>query len=126
MRRIKEGEKEMTTTDTFAVLVVGGKYYHMFLNGGTDGAETEIKVEDISGALRSLGEMLQDNVLTDVEVQCSDGSILSTFKIYDSQGGVVLSVVGNERTTWAKANFEMHGLQIPIHFGMVAKVNTGD
>ena len=116
----------MTTTDTFVDITVSGEEYVMFLNGGTDGSETEIKVLDVSGALRSLGEMLQGKSLTDLEVQCSDGSILGTFKIYDAQGGVVLSCVGNERTTFIKANLEIHELNIPIHFGMVAKVNTTD
>lgn len=117
----------MTTTDTLGYVVVSGKKYFVFLNGGTDGSDTEIKLYDDGGTARSLGEALEGNVLQEVALQSTDGSILTTFAIYDPQGAKLHSFVGNERTArdllW---NLRIKGIHVRIERGTIMKVNTGD
>ena len=116
----------MTTTDTFFIAKVSGEWFHGFLNGGTDGAETEIKNEDIAGALEEVGKHYRGKTLQYIAFQCSDGSILATAKLYAKGGGVVFSFVGNERTTWPEYNLEIPNLNIPMEDGMKLKINTTD
>lgn len=115
----------MTTTDSYMVVVCGGESHFGFLNGSTDGTETEIKIQDVANNLESFGKALAGQTLNEVYIQCSDGSILTTFKLYDPAAGVILSAYGNERTTWPW-NLVIKGLNIPIKSGMLTKLNCAD
>lgn len=117
----------MTTTDVLGrIKTSGGNLYQLFGNGFTDGNETELKIREIGGALQSLGDAIPGQTITELALQCSDGSILTTCKLYDIDAGVIASWRGNERTTWAFTNLDVKGLAIPVRKGMVLKVNTGD
>lgn len=117
----------MTTTDVQGRIVAGGGLHHLWLNGATDGTETEIKVRGLGGELSSIGEALLGQVLQNIAIQASDGSILTTLKLYDNAGGVLLSIRGNERTVRnLLTNASVGNLNIKITSGMLLKVNTAD
>ena len=117
----------MTTTDTIAIITTQDRRkYFCFLNGSTDGTETEIKIYDLAGATISVGEHLNGQTITRIEVMCSAGSILGTLRLYAKSGGRVLAAVGCERTSNQRANLDIKNLNIPIETGMLMKVNTTD
>jgi len=116
----------MTTTDVQGKIVTNGGMWHLWGDGITDGVETELKVRDITGNLRSVGEILNGQTLQELLLQCSDGSILTSAKLYGPDGGVLASWRGNERTTHQFANLHAAMLSIPMRKGTVLKVTTAD
>lgn len=116
-----------TTSDTVGYIKASGTKYFLFLNGSTDGNETEIKLYEDGGGTKSLGEALEGKTLEEIALQVSDGSILTTCKVYEGQGTTKLSFVGNERTArdllW---NLRVQNLQVPITRSMTMKINCGD
>lgn len=117
----------MTTTDVLGYVKASGEKYFLFGNGFTDGSETEWKIFDDGGSTKSLGEQLEGKTLEEIGVQLTDGSILGTLKVYDPQGAVIISLVGNGRSVrdliW---NMRVAGLSILLQQGHNIKVNTTD
>jgi hypothetical protein len=117
----------MTTTDTQCIIKASGKYYHAYLDGGTDGAtETEIQIRDQAGNLKSFGKALKGLMLESLEFQCSDGSILSAASLYGNDSGRVLKAVGCERTIHTRSNLKLAPLSVQITEGMILKIATAD
>lgn len=116
----------LTTTDTLGILVVNGKRYAMFLNGSTDGNETEIMVYYDNGGTRSIGDAFDGQTLTSLYLQLSDGSILTTAIFYDDAGGKKLSFKGKERTNSDVYNLVAENLNVQITKGMTLKINCAD
>ena len=116
----------MTTTDVQARILASG-LNHAWLNGTTDGSETELQIRDIAGSAKSFGDHLEGQTLRSLRIQLSDGSILTTCILYDEKGGVLASWRGNERTGHDFLyTLRADGLSIPMRKGMKLKVNTGD
>jgi len=118
----------MTTTDTHGRAITNGGIYHLWLDGGTDGTETEIKVRAVSGTLNSIGDALKGQTLSRLTLQCSIGSILTTCKLYSPNGGVIASyrageILAQDGPPW---NLDVQGLAIQLQEGMVLKINTTD
>lgn len=117
----------MTTNDVQGRVVAGGGLHHLWLDGTTDGAETEIKVRGLGGDLSSIGEALLGQVIQNIAIQVSGGGILTTLKLYDNAGGVLLSIRGNERTSRNfLVNAHVGNLNIKVTSGMILMVNTAD
>lgn len=116
----------MTTTDILGFARCGNKNYTIFLNGSTDGTETNTQVYTPGGVLKDFGEALAGQTLNRLALQCSDGSILSTVILYSSDGGVLLSAVGCERTSNQRYNIDLQNLSIRIEDGMLLKTNCAD
>lgn len=117
----------MTTTDVQVKFITNQGLYHGWLDGSTDGTETNTQIRDISGALRDVGDHLQGQTLLGFDVQLSDGSILTTAKLYSKSAGIVGSWRGNERTAHDMlCNLRVRGLSILIEKGMLFKTNCAD
>lgn len=117
----------MTTTDIFGKITTDRGIYFLYGNGFTDGSETELKIQDMANALVSVGEHLAGQRITSIGIQCTDGSICTTLKLYGKDSGVVASWRGNERTVSSlRWNLMIHGLTIPMEKGMILKINTAD
>lgn len=82
-------------------------------------------------ASASLGDVA-GQVVTGIEVQCSDGTILNYMQITASDGGQVIQVKGSERlgaggsATHSNVNLCVTPLSIPVERGMTLNVNTSD
>ena len=116
----------MTTTDLFGRIKAGGKLHFLYGNGFTDTSATELKIQDMSGALISIGEHLAGQQIQELAIMCSDGSILTSAIITDKEGGVLASWRGNERGHDDFFNLESTGLSLPMEKGVILTVNTGD
>lgn len=128
----------MTTSDIQLVLTTtDGRRHHGYLDGATDGAETEIKCRDLAGTLTPVGEFLEGKVIQRIEVQVTDGSILTTLKYYAKTGQATHTFYGGERPIAgdltlnafgqdAARNIDIRGLAIKVEKGAVLKVNCAD
>ena len=118
----------MTTTDVLGRIDTGTGLHFLYGNGFTDGTETELKVQDLGGNLVSLGDHLAGKAIREIAVQCSDGSVCTTLKIYSPTGGVIAYWRGRERLVGNDMhyNLEAKGLALRIERGMLLKINTGD
>ena len=100
----------------------------LYLGTATDGTEKEL-VSQSAGA--SIGDVA-GQVVTGIEVQCSDGTILNYMQITASDGGQVIQVKGAERlgaggsATHSNVNLCVTPLSIPVERGMTLNVNTSD
>ena len=99
----------------------------LYLKTGANGA-LELLSE---GASASLGDVA-GQVITGIDVQCSDGTILTYLQITGSDGAQVLNVKGGERIAagGATANNNMNmclsPLSIPVVRGMTLNTFTAD
>jgi len=116
----------MTTTQCLCWAEFQGGSAPILFNGNiTDGANTEIT--SFIGA-NSIG-VFENSVLTGLQIQVGDGSILSAVNLIDSSGGTQVSWAGCERATSGcspKWNLLAKGLMIPISKGMTLKLTTTD
>ena len=118
----------MTTTDVqLKIETSDGALYHGWGDGFTDTSETEIKVRDLAGTLKSLGDVMPGKTIVEIGVVCTEGSICTTFKIQDDKGSNVAFWRGNERTA-SDTFYNLHaeGIKIPVKKGYVMKINTNE
>ena len=98
----------------------------LYLATATDGAEKEL-VSQSSGA--ALGDVA-GQVISGMDFQVGDGSILTYIQITDSSGGQTINVKGGERSATQSAfgnmNITLAGLSIPVHRGQSLNAMTAD
>ena len=115
----------MTTTKCFAWVHFARAPSELYLGTATDGTVKEL-VSQAAGA--SLGDVA-GQVVSGIEVQVGDGSIATYLQITGSDGGQVIQLKGNERTTGsthANMNICGTGLSIMVERGMTLNLLTTD
>jgi len=118
----------VTTTDILGRIKTSQGLYFLYGNGFTDGAETELKVLDLGGNSVSVGELLAGQMIQEIAVQCSDGSVCTTLILYGPDAGIICSWRGRERLVGNDMHYncEAKNLSVPVTRGMVLKINTAD
>ena len=116
----------MTDTVVLAWVHFANAPPDLYLATATDGSEKEL-VSQSAGA--SIGDVA-GQVISQIDVQVGDGSILTYTQITDSSGGQVLNVKGGERSatqsTYGNINTCITNLSIAVQRGMTLVVNTAD
>ena len=99
----------------------------LYLKSGANGS-----LELVSqAASASIGDVA-GQVITGIDVQCSDGTILNYLQITGSDGSQVLRVLGSERvgagghSENSNLNLCVHPLSILVERGMTLNTNTSD
>jgi len=126
-------------TDTSAqgfIVFSDGSWVHLFqaIDGTVlvDTAEQEIAIRNPGGGYESLWKSNTGKVISRIAYQVADGSFVTTFRIYDSNNGIVLNLgPTSERNAGGVSRADVYdinvkGLAIPVTRGMVIKVNTAD
>lgn len=117
----------MTTTNVLAWVHFAAQPSDLYLATATDGTAKEL-VSQAAGA--SLGDVA-GQIVTGVDVQASDGSVLEFIQIKDAAGGQKIQVMAGERvgagTTSsyeANMNLNLRSLNIQVERGMVLEATT--
>lgn len=114
----------MTNTVVFSWVHFARAPSELYLATVTDGTEKEL-VSQSSGA--SLGDVA-GQVITGIDVQCGDGSILTYLQITGSDGAQVINIKGGERFVGTNSNLNMcmQNMSINIVRGMTLVVDTAE
>ena len=117
----------MTTTNVLAWVHFARQPSELYNANLTDGSEGELTSQAASA---SLGDVA-GQVVTAIEVQASDGSILNYLGITDSSGGQTLRVGGGERDSVSQSsnsnlNACVQNLGIMVERGMTLDAKTAD
>ena len=98
----------------------------LYLGTATDGTENEL-VSQSAGA--SIGDVA-GQVISQIDLQAGDGSILDYVQITGSDGAQVINVKGGERnpaqTAYGNTNICLTDISIPVVRGMTLVVKTTD
>ena len=118
----------MTTTAVAAWVHFARQPSELYLATGTDSASASFElISESAGA--SLGDVA-GQVVTGIDVQASDGSILTLIQITDSSGGQRLNVKGGERPAFqtmnGNMNLSLNNLGITVARGMTLNAQTLD
>jgi len=114
----------LTTTINYAWVHFARAPSELYLATSTDGAEKEL-VSQSAGA--SLGDVA-GQVVTGIDVQISDGSILTYLQITGSDGAQVINIKGGERMFGMNSNLNlcMQNMNIPVVRGQTLVVMTAN
>ncbi|HIO21299.1 MAG TPA: hypothetical protein EYN18_02740 [Nitrospirales bacterium] len=117
----------MTTTKVMAWVHFAAQPSDLYLATATDATAKEL-VTLAAGA--SLGDVA-GQIVTGVDVQVGDGSVLEFIEIKDAAGGQKIQVMGGERSvvsssTEANMNLNLRDLNIHVERGMVLNATTAD
>ena len=115
----------MTDTKCFAWVHFARAPSELYLATATDGTAKEL-VSQSAGA--SLGDVA-GQVVTGIDIQVGDGSIALYSQITASDGGQVIQIKGNERTTgstYSNMNICASNLSISVERGMTLNILTSD
>lgn len=99
----------------------------------TDGTEAEFQIKDIAGTLRSVGDALENQRITRVQIQVAEPSSLTTFKIYGGNGAVLASYRGGRRAIvtdptgpFRRHTLDIQGMNMLVQRSLVFKCNTAN
>ncbi len=114
----------MTSTVVYAWVHFARAPSEMYLGTATDGTEKEL-VSQSAGA--SLGDVA-GQVITGIDCQVGDGSILTYLQITGSDGAQVINIKAGERMFGVDSNLNlcMQQMNIPVVRGQTLVVNTAD
>ena len=115
----------MTTTNLVGRIRTSDGNLYVTQGEPTDAAaESEHKILDIAGSQKSLKDVILGKVITDLDIQASDGSIFTSTNIYGPGGVRLHSLLGGERIASSPEiwNISLHGVQIPVTESTIIKV----
>ena len=118
----------MTDTVVMAWVHFARNPSELYIATATDGAEKEL-VSQSAGA--SLGDVAGQTVIG-IDVQVSDGSVLTYLQITDSSGGQTINIKGGERlgaggqAQHSNLNICAMGLSIPVERGQTLNAMTAE
>ena len=114
----------MSATIVFAWVHFSRAPSELYLASTTDGTEKELTSQS-AGA--SLGDVA-GQVVTGIDVQCGDGSILTYLQITGSDGAQIINIKGGERGQGTNSNLNMclQNMSIAVVRGQTLVVNTAE
>ena len=122
----------MSTSACLGIVTANGKQHFLYKNF-TDASEAEFQIKDIAGSLRSVGDALEGQRVTRIQIQLAEPSSLTTFKIYGANGAVLASYRGGRRAIitdptgpFRRHTLDIQGLNLQIQRSLVFKCNTAN
>ncbi len=115
----------MTTTNLQGRLITHDGVLHHLQGEPTDAAgASELKILDLAGNLKSFKDVILGRAITDIDIQASDGSILTSGQINGPQGVKLHSLLGGERLANGPGywNMSLHGVKVPVTESTILKV----
>jgi hypothetical protein len=116
----------MTNTAALAWVHFTNAPSELYLATTTDGAEKELTSQSAGAAIGDVA----GQVISGIDAQVGDGSILTYVQITDSSGGQTINVKGGERSPTQSAfgnmNITLAGLSIPVQRGQSLNAMTAD
>jgi len=120
----------MTTTTVMAWVHFARNPSELYLATGTDSADTPFELLSQSAGA-SIGDVA-GQVITSIDVQASDTSIVTFIQVTDSAGGQTINVLGGERLSAggqsiaSNTNLCINQLSIMVERGQTLNAQTLD
>jgi len=118
----------MTTTNIVGRIRTNAGLFTLQAEPTDAAGESELKILDLTNSLKSLKDVIYGQVITDIDIQASDGSILTSANIYGPGGVKLHSLIGGERLASSPEvwNISLHGVQIPVTESTMIKIVVND
>ncbi|MEA3560056.1 MAG: hypothetical protein U9R75_12455, partial [Candidatus Thermoplasmatota archaeon] len=99
---------------------------HMIQQEPTDTTAENLKIYDIAGASKEIYDVLKGKIIKQLQIQCSDGSILTNIEV-KQDGRLTHLFLGGERIANGPEIYNLDiDVNIPVDDNTVIQITTGD